>query len=561
MRAIRMIPLGYKADDEPLFEFTPIKRVRTKVDYANNYSFAFFKKFKSYNFSDSFSSKSSKDNRKNIVVKNIGNLNLVHCKNALDYVLRNSEDKLALNEDFELKTYKEVLEEWQQDFKGDESSKEAMHLVFSLKEAHSKSTMEILKHSVYETMKTNLNEYSFVLIPHSHQNNPHIHCIVNKTNTWTGKKLHFAKKSDCRDFFFKLKEDFKNEVYYFSGGKLNYKNDVRLKFDNIFKELESINEQSKSFDYRGFYSQSIKDLNFQHSKIKKRVQALEMKFYQYKDLSNLNQNNIKNENNSDSRAKQMQVLQNRMAIHNQKLQEIETLMKKLLDWDENFNRFTKSFNLFKKKKILYDSIVRMQPYASKTLFKNISLLQNQLAQEKNYIQRNLEDIDKGFDKNVFLNEKSNMFALNKKYRQLKNYAHILKNFGSQDSIFNPTEALNKVQIKEKEILNLIDFRVKKLSGTFQSIQLECKEQSAKIRDFNIESLKDVDEMLKLVSKHLRNLKALNFISKELLLAKKISKDNQIPQEINQKIQSKIASEIKEFQKITQNTQNSSQFKR
>ncbi|PAF41262.1 relaxase/mobilization nuclease domain-containing protein, partial [Helicobacter sp. 11S03491-1] len=449
MRVITKIPLDYKVDnDEPLFEFEPIKRVRTITNYANNsnYSFIFFKRFKNYNPSNEL----SLDNRKNIVIKNIGNLNAKHLKNVLDYVLRNSEDKIAINEYFEFKTYKEILENWQENFSMKESAKEAMHLVFSLKETHSQSIMEILKHSVYETMRANLSEYSFVLIPHSHQSNPHIHCIINKTNTWTGKKLHFAKKSDCRDFFFKLKEDFKNEVYYLSGGKLDYKNDVKLKFNNLFKELQTLNEESKSFNHQGFYSQSIKDLNKQHLKIKNNISSLELKImrlYQHKDSSKNNQDKFQNDNlfselSSEDRAKEMKILQSKIAIHNKKLKEIEEIMKKLLDWDSNFNNFTKSFNLFEKKKILYDSIIKMKPYVSKTLFKNLHLLENQLNQEKNYIQDGLEEIDRGFDKNVFLNEKSNMFALNKKYQQLKNYTRMLKEFQTQDSGFNPKEAFN-----------------------------------------------------------------------------------------------------------------------
>ncbi|PAF52951.1 hypothetical protein BKH42_08565 [Helicobacter sp. 13S00482-2] len=540
MAVIRRIPLNYK-DDEPLFEFEPIKRIKAFNEYANNsnYSFVLFKKLKNYNLLND--SSHSKDDRKNIVIKNIGNLDQKHLRNALDYVLRNSEDKIAINEDFEFKTYKEVLLDWEEDFSNNESTKEAMHLVFSLKEPHSKIIMEILKKSVYETMRNNFREYQFVLIPHSHQNNPHIHCIVNKTNTWTRNKLRFAKKSDCREFFFKLKEDFKNEVYCNSGGKLDYKNDVRLKFDHLLKEFDTINEQSKKFNHRGFYSQSLKDLNKHHFRVKNNIVNLELKVIKlYKSQNNIGLNSLEIKN-------KIQILQNRIIKNNQKLKEIEDNMKKLLDWDQNFNNFTKSFNLFEKKKILYDSIVKMKPYASKTLFANLNLLEKHLKQEKNYIQEGLDDIYKGFDKNIFLNEKSNMFALNKKYRQLKNYGRMLKEIENSNS----NEAISKAQIKEKEVLDLMNSRIKRLLGIYKSIHREAKEQEKKLQTFDQYPLKEVDEMLELASKHLRNLKALNFMGKELLLAKKILKDTEELKEINQNTH-RITTRIKEIQKITQN---------
>lgn len=206
MQVITKIPLGYKTEDDSLFEFIPIKRSRkiiTEQSNNSNYSHIFFKSFKSFDVKNEsyYSSNSSK----NVVIKNIGNMNQKHLKNALSYVLKNSEDKVAINESFELKTHKEILEDWKTDFSLNENTNEAMHLVFSLKESHSKSIMEILKTSVYETMKSNFNEYQFVLIPYSHQNNPHINCIINKTNVWSGKKLRFAKKMIVEIFSSNLK--------------------------------------------------------------------------------------------------------------------------------------------------------------------------------------------------------------------------------------------------------------------------------------------------------------------------------------------------------------------
>lgn len=545
MQVITKIPLDYKTDDDSLFEFIPIKRVRRIVteqsNNNSNYSHIFFKSFKSSSFKNE--SLYSSDSHKNVVIKNIGNMNQKHLKNALGYTLRNSLDKIAINESFEFKTYKEILDDWKTDFSLNENTNEAMHLVFSLKESHSKSIMELLKTSVYETMKSNFNEYQFVLIPHAHQNNPHIHCIVNKTNIWSGKKLRFAKKSDCRDFFFKLKEDFKNELYHFSGGKLDYKNDVRIKLDNIFKEFDFVNEESKKFEHRGFYAEGIKNLNAKYSKIKKSIKILEsklVKIYKQEDCGT-----------------QAELIIKKIFAHNQTLKKIEQEMNHLSDWDQNFSNFTKSFNLFEKKKALYDSIIKVKPYASKTFFKHLSVLKNQLNEEKVYIQEGIKDIDSGFDKNIFLNEKTHMFALNKQYKQLKTYRRMLKEFVSEDSSFDPNGISQKVSNKEKEVLELIETRINKLLHIHKNLRLnsvdEQKKLDEKMRDMTNLSFEDITQIINLSSTHLRNLKALSFVGKELLLAKKILKDidNTPFKNIHQKNQNKISTQIDQIKELNQ----------
>lgn len=545
MRVITKIPLGYKTEDDSLFEFIPIKRMKKSVtEQSNNnssYSHIFFKSLKSFNFKNE--SLYSSNDSKNVVIKNIGNMSEKHLNNALSYVLKNSEHKTAINESFELKTYKEILQDWKTDFSLNENTNEAMHLVFSLKESHSKSIIELLKTSVYETMKSNFNEYQFVLIPHTHQNNPHIHCIINKTNVWSGKKLRFPKKSDCRDFFFKLKEDFKNELYHFSGGKLDYKNDVRIKLGNILKEFDFINEESKKFEHRSFYSEGIKNLNAQYSKIKKSIKILESKMAKiYKE--------------KDS-ALQVEIIIKKIGLHNQTLKKLEQEMNHLNNWDQNFNNFTKSFNLFEKKKTLYESIIKVKPYASKTLFKHLNILENQLNQEKVYIQEGIKDINIGFDKNIFLNEKTHMFALNKKYKQLKTYQRMLKEFVLQDSSFNPNEMLQKVGDKEKEVLELIQARITRLLIIHKNLRLnaynEQKKLDEKMNDMTNLSFGDITQIINFSSNHLRNLKALTFVGKELLLAKKILKDthNTSMKEINQENQNQINKQTKQIQELNQ----------
>lgn len=207
------------------------------------------------------------------MIKNIGNLNHKHLFNALSYTIKNAIEKTAFNEFFEPKSFKEILEEWKPDYmNAKENDKVGLHLVFSLKEAKSEKILELLQTAVYQTLKSNLTDYSFVLIPHSHQNNPHIHCIINKTNQTTGRKLHFISKSECREFYHQLREDFKNNLFYLSDGKLDYSNNPKIKLESIEEEIKAVQAQSNNlsrFDAESFYNSAFKDLNNRHQFLKK----------------------------------------------------------------------------------------------------------------------------------------------------------------------------------------------------------------------------------------------------------------------------------------------------
>ncbi|PAF50471.1 relaxase/mobilization nuclease domain-containing protein [Helicobacter sp. 13S00477-4] len=540
MQVITKIPSDYQNDDNELFEFIPIKRASKTLKQSSDfdYSLRLFSVFKNFNFENQYPYANIKNYHKNVVIKNIGNMTQNHLKNALNYVLKNSDGKLGLNEYFEQKSFKEIIQEWKDDFSSNPNTKEGMHLVFSIKEPHSNSIMELLKTSVYETMRNNFNEYQFILVPHSHQNNPHIHCIINKTNTYTGNKLRFAKKSDCRDFFFKLKEDFKNELYYWSGGKIDYKNDIRLQLDSIFKELDCVNQASVDFNHQSFYKKSIEDLNKKYVGIQKSIQALE------------------------SQTHKTQSIQNKISSGYKNIKKIQSDMKNLVNWNENFVHFSKSFDLYQKKKALYDSIYKIKPNASKVLFKHLSILKNQLSDEKTYIQGQFNDIKEGFDKNIFLNPKTNIFALNKYLKQLKTYRLMLKKFQSdtdeKNKDFDLMLIFDHIHQKEKEVFGLIELRVDKLIALHKNLKTEVLKQNDTIdqslSDLSSLSLEKITEIIKLSGIHLRNLKGLNFIHKELLLAKKILKDinhTVVFKGINQENQNEIEYKIKTMQKSSQ----------
>lgn len=189
----------------------------------------------------------------------------------------------------------------------------------------------------------------------------------------------------------------------------------------------------------------------------------------------------------------------------------------------------------------------------------MSVLKNQLNEEKVYIQQGIKDIDSGFDKNIFLNEKTHMFALNKQYKQLKIYRRMLKEFVSEDSSFNSDEILQKVSNKEKEVLELIQARITRLLHIHKNLRLDAqgeqKKLDEKMSDMTNLSFEDITQIINFSSSHLRNLKALSFVGKELLLAKKILKDidNAPFKDINQKNQNKISTQIDQIKELNNRT--------
>lgn len=167
---------------------------------------------------------------KQVMIKLLSNLSAKGVKNALNYVIRNSESTFALNQDNELVSLEDIMNDWQKDFSSKENAKEAWHFTFSLDEAVDKHSLEALKISVSEVMKKNFFEYKFVSVIHSHQNKPHIHIILNKNNIFSRKKLHFKSKQDIKDFWNLLREDFKNSLN-FHNPNLNYENKYKFERD------------------------------------------------------------------------------------------------------------------------------------------------------------------------------------------------------------------------------------------------------------------------------------------------------------------------------------------
>ncbi|XTO85264.1 relaxase/mobilization nuclease domain-containing protein (plasmid) [Campylobacter coli] len=195
-----------------------------------------------------------------------------------------------------------MIKDWKMDFSNQENAKDAWHLIFSIKENPTEKNLEILKKSVKETMDNNFFGYKYVMAIHTHQNNPHIHIVLNKRNILTKKKIHFNTKDDIKDFW----------------------NDVRSNF--------SMSLSSKGLHYHNQASYE-KDLDRKYQKIKSTLYLDDIDTK--KDLSDMILNIIRKE------SKKLENKKSKIDILNNESLELK---QKRLDLINLFNQYKKKNN-------------------------------------------------------------------------------------------------------------------------------------------------------------------------------------------------------------------------
>ncbi|MBN2965271.1 relaxase/mobilization nuclease domain-containing protein [Sulfurospirillum sp. T05] len=194
---------------------------------------------------------------KQVVIKTIGQgLNNIGTKKVLEYVARGADTLELEDEKGEKKTIDEIYKDWKQNFsvaKNPETGrvpKEALHLVFSIDEEVNQKNLEALEQSVRDVLKINLYEYRYAMVVHTHQNRPHVHVILNKRSTITGKKLTFKSRKECKDFFTQLREDFKENLNYYNK-EFSYENrfkvDRNLELALLAEYFQKVNKENYLF--------------------------------------------------------------------------------------------------------------------------------------------------------------------------------------------------------------------------------------------------------------------------------------------------------------------------
>ncbi len=221
--------------------------------------------------------------QKQVVIKNIGNMTRLHSKRAMDYIAKHGE--LVRDEFFNEVNYNDIAEQWNEQFEKLLENKSrvkncALHLVFSIDENCNEKNLKALELSVYQTLTNALGyDYPFIMKLHTHQNNPHMHVIINKTNRITNKQLRFNSKDSCKEFYHTLRETFKDYLFANSKGELQYSNtpNIYKAIKDIETELDTLEKQArnnKSFRHENYFYKVLGSATSQIESLKKRENAL-----------------------------------------------------------------------------------------------------------------------------------------------------------------------------------------------------------------------------------------------------------------------------------------------
>ncbi len=221
--------------------------------------------------------------QKQVVIKNIGNMTRLHSKRAMDYTAKHGE--LVRDEFFNEVNYNDIAEQWNEQFEKLLENKSrvkncTLHLVFSIDENCNEKNLKALELSVYQTLTNTLGyDYPFIIKLHAHQNNPHAHVIINKTNKITNKQLRFHSKDSCKEFYHTLRETFKDYLFANSKGELQYSNtpNIYRAIKNIETELDALEKQArnnKSFRHENYFYKVLGSATSQIESLKKRENAL-----------------------------------------------------------------------------------------------------------------------------------------------------------------------------------------------------------------------------------------------------------------------------------------------
>lgn len=225
----------------------------------------------------------SREPQKQVVIKNIGNMTRLHSKRAMDYIAKHGD--LVRDEFFNEVNYNDIAEQWNEQFEKLLENKSrvkncALHLVFSIDENCNEKNLKALELSVYQTLTNTLGyDYPFIMKLHAHQNNPHAHVIINKTNKITNKQLRFHSKDSCKEFYHTLRETFKDYLFANSKGELQYSNtpNIYKAIKDIETELDTLEKQArnnKSFRHENYFYKVLGSATSQIESLKKRENAL-----------------------------------------------------------------------------------------------------------------------------------------------------------------------------------------------------------------------------------------------------------------------------------------------
>ncbi|OOC21899.1 relaxase [Helicobacter pylori] len=523
--------------------------------------------------------------RKQVVIKNIGNMTCLHSKRAMDYIAKHGE--LVRDEFFNEVNYNDIAEQWNEQFEKLLENKSrvkncALHLVFSIDENCNEKNLKALELSVYQTLTNTLGyDYPFIMKLHVHQNNPHAHVIINKTNKITNKQLRFHSKDSCKEFYHTLRETFKNYLFANSKGELQYSNtpNIHKAIKSIETELNVLETQArnnKSFRHENYFYKVLGSATSQIENLKKRENALSDHLDSLKNLlektywekenftpptneKELNRQlkEVKWFNKETPTSKNTYKKIQKLAVYKSPLikdylyttKKLFATQKKIIDLEKDYKdlralkeEFSKDLEAdlshSKKRFELYTKLKSMSKlFISKSIVKNLEKIALDFKSDRHSIsQRAFEFFRYMNYQNLSLTDKSNMFLVAKFFKdsallvgiarlEIKKIDDNVKNSNPQGNLLDKQAWLNLLEhLKRLEEENYCFAKKRKEFLETRAMELSKDLKfltQANENDLPIYERGQKDKIIK------RCEKSLNFLQKELQCFKTLSKSTSI----------------------------------
>ncbi|WQW71477.1 relaxase [Helicobacter pylori] len=523
--------------------------------------------------------------QKQVVIKNIGNMTRLHSKRAMDYIAKHGD--LVRDEFFSRVNYNDIAEQWNEQFerileKNSRIKNCALHLVFSIDENCNEKNLKILELSVYQTLTNTLGyDYPFIIKLHAHQNNPHAHVIINKTNKITNKQLRFHSKDSCKEFYHTLRETFKDYLFANSKGELQYSNtpNIYKAIKDIETELDTLETQArnnKSFRHENYFYKVLGSATSQIESLKKRENALSDHLDSLKNLlekTHWEKENFTPPTNEKELNRQLKEVKwfnketptskntykkiQKLAVYKSPLikdylytiKKLFATQKKIIDLEKDYKdlralkeEFSKDLETdlshSKKRFELYTKLKSMSKvFISKSIVKNLEKIALDFKSDRHSIsQRAFEFFRYMNYQNLSLTDKSNMFLVAKFFKdsallvgiarlEIKKIDDNVRNSSPQDNLLDKQNWLNLLEhLKRLEEENYCFAKKRKEFLETRAMELSKDLKfltQANENDLPIYERGQRDKIIK------RCEKSLNFLQKELQCFKTLSKSASI----------------------------------
>lgn len=509
----------YKERDEALFfDYKPIKVRKNFIkpnkvmldklpEVFNHYiSVGFYGSFYKEQIQNAYANKLNKKSfsSKQVVIKTLSNLDRRGAKNAIAYVIRNSDTDFATMQDGQLKTLREIMNEWSKDFSHKKNAKEVLHLAFCIDETGGEYNQSKLKNAVEAVMQKNFFLYKYAMVIHSHQNKPHAHILINKNNIIDGQKFHL-NNAEFKLFFNQLRNDFAQAL---NAQGLQYHN--RYKIENDLSQIKNEINQNAFISKRNVLDELIqlqlgvdKKIKAKQKKLNESKEDLKELFAKkdeiIKELNRLRKIDIAHK----GLWKVLKDLKENIALIKDKKANMSLIDKELKNLRADFNKFDyQKLILRHEQNQEFSTLIQKKKYLAfitenldrRTLTKSeinlkIKAIQKDIALSENNVSKMIKErIKASLLTTSLLGKENNAYALTKAYTELTQNINILKQSDMDKEHYANFQ--KRLENNQSVLLELIHQRFALLAK-----ELDEKKQSKKLKLYQVKEYEKVSKFL------------------------------------------------------------------